>query len=260
MPEPNQRPSGPSRGPINLQLPPDYQYVPPETDSERLTRTLREYTYGPPPPPPPPSSMADSEFVEQITRVMMTLDEGATVRCEAGRINVSIHGATAELLSGKGGRLGAEVTTTGSAEVYAEQKTSSGAKVRLSGNLDDPLNFEVTYRDLRFITKVNTERWEMTLSIGQFIPMATELPGIFRQGESSLRSVIGSARDFDIDNVDATKQAIEPHVEPLGKAIRSAKSIYDARTGWNFGVGMSGPMSKDSDTPTSINATLTFRF
>ena len=232
----------------------------PETESERVRRELQEYVRGGRAPTPVAgSSISDSELVSKIKKVVKTVSEGATVGCDRGRVHISISGATAELLSQPGGKLGVKVTPTGNAEVYAEQKTPGG-KVRLATGLDEPVHFEVVHQDIRFEGKVNQQRWEMTLSIGQTVPNIADLPKIFQQGESSLRSVAIAAKDFDVNNIDATGKAVEPHVEPLGKAIKAAEKLYRAEPRWSFGISATGPMSDQSEMPTTIGAVLTFHF
>ncbi|MFQ5525000.1 MAG: hypothetical protein ACE5GX_01935 [Thermoanaerobaculia bacterium] len=191
-------------------------------------------------PPASGPSFGDSDLADAVRRVL-SIPTSIEVARPHGRAEISVSGATVELRDG-GARAGGSISWGGTLGVFTEV---SG--VRFSGSL-------------------SAERWSMTLSFpsGPRVPNLSQLGEIFREGESSFRTIAGEARRFvSLGDASAVGDAISPHLAPVKRAISAARGIAAAgERRVSFDVSAGGPSVSPggADPGFQLNATLTIRF
>lgn len=200
-----------------------------------------------PAPGGPELTLPDSALIDAIRRGFTIATEGIEIRREHGRANVSVSGATVQLLAG-------------------------GAAVKGTVGWSGSFGFQSAYRDVRFGAELSAECWTLKLNIGDEPAMLNpeRLARIFEQGEQALRGIVAATREFQsVDDAAAFRRAAEPHIQPLKQALSTLSDIAAAdRRRIGAGISISGPMGqpeagggdKAASGGIEIKATLTIQF
>jgi len=216
--------------------------------------------------------MADNEIISSVRSAINAVTKGVPlVEHQRGRLNISVSGATAQLLLGRT-TVGAKVSPGG---VEAETRVGElnvGATINWSGDL----GISTSYRGWHFSGSLSSEQWALNLSypLGSTPPNLGELGRIFQEGEGAIRSIARDATRFrrlqDVTNISDT------HGEQLGqvkRAIQAASAVADSsESNVSFGLSVRGSWSSGSEAiPTAepsaapsagfeVSATVLFRF
>jgi len=209
-------------------------------------------------------SLVDSEFISSVRSAINALTEGITLEHRPGRLNVSVRGATGQLLLGRT-TVGANVGPGGVEAKTQVGQLNVGASIGWSGNL----GISTSYRGWHFSGSLSSEQWTLNLSypLGSTPPNLGELGRIFQEGEGAIRSIARDAVRFrrleDFTNIPKS------HGEQLSqvkRAIQSASAIAESRaTNISFGLSARGSRRTGAESGSAsegveVMGTVTWRF
>jgi len=243
--------------PINLTLPSTYLFQP-QTEEERLNQRLQHILQV----PGRQQHMAqERDLFANIKNIFRDFPREIKIENEQGLLQVSMSGATAELREGTS-RAGVNVGLDGTPEFYAETRDNT-TRTRVSSSPSQPMQFQVTHREMTFTGTLTLDYWEVKFSIGSLVPDLNELPNIFRQGESSLRSALTAIDGLEQANFSTVKQAVKPHMQPIKDSIEAASQVARIRHRVNFSLNARGPthnQPQSSEEGFQVGVLLTITF
>ena len=172
---------------------------------------------------PPAPMPGDNALIESVKKALNVAVDGVTVKRGPASVNISVSGATAELLV-------------------------KGAKFSLQGSPTGSVGIGTSYRGVAFAATMSSDRWDMQLTFGVSDPISNlaQLGKIFGEGEQALRNIAGKAATFNnLSDIGPIKDAIKPDTQPVKDAIDAAKGIMGAADARpyrpNIGITASGP-------------------
>ena len=221
--------------PINLNLPNTY-VLRPQTEEERLNQRLQQMLQA---PGQQRRLAQERDLLANIKEIFQNFPREIKIENAQGLLQVSMGGATAELRAGAS-RTGVNVELDGTPEVYVETGDET-TRARVASSPSQPMQFQVSRREMTFAGTPPPDHWEVKFSIGSLVPDLNELPSIFRQGKNSLRGDLTAVGELNQTNVSTVTQAVEPHIHLIKDSIKAASQIAQIRHRVNFSLNARGP-------------------